>query len=181
MAYWSGFGLVGCGLALMEAGQREEGLAQIDQGFAAERASGGALDMPYWLALLAELQAKGGSPAEGLTLLDKAMALLHEEGERYAAELFRLTGELTLQTQAEHSVSRLHEVEGYFQKALAIARQQEAKSLELRAATSLARLWQAQGKKQEAHELLAPVYNWFTEGFDTAYLQEAKALHDELS
>ena len=92
------------------------------------------------------------------------------------AELYRLQGQLLLQQAVpdeQHSAI-------CFQKAISIARNQQAKSFELRAATSLARLWQQQGKRQEAHDLLVPVYNWFTEGFDTADLQEAKALLDEL-
>jgi len=91
--------------------------------------------------------------------------------------LYRLRGELLLQ----HAVAQPGEAEACFQQALAIARRQQAKSLELRAATSLARLWQQQGKRREAHALLAPVYHWFTEGFDTADLKEAKALLAELS
>ncbi len=99
-------------------------------------------------------------------------------GERwYEAELYRLKGELLLQQSSDNQA----EAEACFQQALDVARHQQAKSFELRAATSLARLWQQQGKRQEAHDLLAPVYSWFTEGFDTADLQDAKALLDELA
>jgi predicted ATPase len=99
-------------------------------------------------------------------------------GERwYEPELYRLKGELLLQQTSDSQA----EVETCFQHALSIARSQQAKSLELRAATSLARLWQRQGKRQEAHDILAPVYHWFTEGFDTADLQDAKALLDSSS
>jgi predicted ATPase len=98
-------------------------------------------------------------------------------GERwYEAELYRLKGELLLQ----HTGSDASQAEPCFQHALAIARRQQAKSLELRAAMSLARLWQQQGQRSEAHKLLAPIYSWFTEGFDTADLEEAKALLEEL-
>ena len=105
-------------------------------------------------------------------------------GERsYEAELYRLKGELTLQSESpgpgRPAVAR--KLKRVFCKAIEIARKQQAKSLELRAATSLARLWQQQGKQAEAHQLLSEIYNWFTEGFDTKDLQEAKALLDELS
>ena len=114
----------------------------------------------------------------GLTVLTEALAHVDTTDERwYAPELYRLKGELLLQQSSDNST----EAETCFHDALAIARNQQAKSLELRAATSLARLWQQQGKRQEAHDLLAPVYNWFTEGFDTADLQSAKALLDALA
>ena len=110
-------------------------------------------------------------------MLTEALALVDTTGERwYEPELHRLKGELLLQQHADNQA----EAEACFHHALAIARNQQAKSLELRAATSLTRLWQQQGKIQEAHDLLAPIYTWFTEGFDTADLQEAKALIDEL-
>ena len=96
---------------------------------------------------------------------------------RWEAELYRLKGELLLTRSSEHQA----EAETCFQQALDVARRQQAKSLELRAAMSLARLWQQQGKRAEAHELLAPIYGWFTEGFDTADLQEAKALLEALT
>ena len=99
-------------------------------------------------------------------------------GERgYESELYRLKGELLLQQSSDNQA----EAEACFHHALDIARSQQAKSFELRTATSLARLWQQQGKRQEAHDLLAPVYNWFTEGFDTADLKDAKALLEELT
>ena len=108
----------------------------------------------------------------------EALPLVDTTGERwYEAGLYRLKGELLLQQHSDNDT----EAGNCFQKALDIARNQQAKSFELRAATSLARLWQRQGKRQEAHDLLASVYNWFTEGFDTADLQEAKALLDALA
>ena len=118
-----------------------------------------------------------GQPEAGLTALTEALTLADTTGERwYEPELYRLKGELLLQQNAANQV----EAENCFQQAIVIAQNQEAKSLELRAATSMARLWHQQGRRQEAYDLLAPVYNWFTEGFDTADLQEAKALLDEL-
>src|SRR5262249_33888084 len=117
--------------------------------------------------------AKVGQTAEGLEALAEALATVAQSRVRWwEAELYRLRGELLLQ----HVVPQPGEVEAWLQQALDVARRQEAKALELRAAMSLARLWQSQGKRAEAHALLAPIYGWFTEGFDTADLQEAKAL-----
>jgi predicted ATPase len=114
---------------------------------------------------------------EGLRVLAEALAAAHHSGERYCeAELHRLRGELLLLQSADQYA----EAEACFHQALAIARRQQARSLELRAAMSLGRLWQQQGKRMEAHALLAPIYGWFTEGFDTADLQEAKALLEDL-
>jgi predicted ATPase len=159
-------------------GHVEAGMAQMQQGLAAWRATGAAVLRPYGLALLAKASAKLGQPEEGLSLLAEALAVTNDTGEhRWEAELHRLKGELLLAHSAEHDT----EAETCFRQALDIARCQQAKSWELRAAMSLSRLWQRQGKRDEAHELLAPVYGWFTEGFDTADLQEAKALLEELS
>jgi predicted ATPase len=135
------------------------------------------LARPYFLALLAEAYRIPGAPEAGLTALAEALTLAETTGERwYEAEIHRLKGELLLQQNADHQT----EAEACFHHALEIARNQQARSFELRTATSLARLWQQHGKRQEAYELLAPVYNWFTEGFDTADLQDAKALLDAL-
>ena len=118
-----------------------------------------------------------GQPEAGLTVLAEALTLADTTGERwYAPEHYHLKGALLLQQSSDNHT----EAEQCFQHALDIARDQQAKSLELRSATSLARLWQQRGKQAEARELLAPIYGWFTEGFDTADLQEARALLDEL-
>jgi predicted ATPase len=118
----------------------------------------------------------------GLSVLAEALAQVDKTGERfYEAELYRLKGTLTLQSQVLGSTSKGEDAEACFRKAIELARQQQAKSLELRAVMSLSRLWQQQGKQKGAHELLAEIYNWFTEGFDTADLQEAKALLEELA
>jgi predicted ATPase len=123
--------------------------------------------------VLAEALGKAGEADEGLRLLAEGLALVEQHEERYyEAELYRLKGELLLARAVEPHA----EAEACFHQALDVARRQEAKSLELRAAMSLSRLWQHQGKTAEAHELLTPIYGWFTEGFDTADLQEAKAL-----
>jgi predicted ATPase len=119
-----------------------------------------------------------GPVEKGLHVIDEAMTAAHHTGERhYEAERYRLKGELLLSQSLDHHT----EAEACFHQALSVARHQQAKSWELRAATSLARLWQSQGKRQDAYDLLAPVYAWFTEGFDTADLQDAKALLNALS
>jgi predicted ATPase len=166
------------GWTLREQGQAQEGITQLNQGLRALHAIEVALHRPYFLALLAEAHRTIGEPAEGLMALTEALTLTDTTGERwYEAELHRLKGELLLQLSSDHQA----EAEDCFHHAISIARNQQARSFELRAATSLARLWQQQGKRQEAHDLLAPVYGWFTEGFDTADLKDAKALWDELS
>jgi TOMM system kinase/cyclase fusion protein len=158
-------------------GHVEEGIAQMHQGLAAWRATGAAVFQPYGLALLAAASAQVGQHEAGLALLAEALALTHDRGERrWDAELYRLRGEILL----AQSAAQVEEAATCFRQALAVARQQQAKSWELRAAMSLSRLWQQRSKRQEAFDLLASVYGWFTEGFDTADLQEAKALLDEL-
>jgi predicted ATPase/class 3 adenylate cyclase len=165
------------GWALAASGHGEEGMAQIRQGLAACRALGAVQFQPYYLALLAEASAQMGQTAEGLEALAEALPTLAKSRARWwEAELHRLRGELLLQSPG----TQPEEAEACFQQALDIARRQQAKSLELRAAMSLSRLWQRQGKREAAYELLAPIYGWFTEGFDTADLQEAKALLEEL-
>jgi predicted ATPase len=175
---WRAGGLILGGWALAHQGQGKEGIAQICQGLTAWRATGAELIRPYHLALLAAAQETIGEPETGLAVLPEALALVDTTGERwYAPELYRLKGALLLQQHRDNQA----EAETCFHHALDIARNQQAKTFELRAATSLARLWQQQGKRQEAHDLLAPVYAWFTEGFDTADLHEAKALLDALA
>jgi class 3 adenylate cyclase/predicted ATPase len=177
-AHWVAAGTIWQGWVQSEQGQRTEGIAQMRQGVAGWRASGVELWRPYFLALLAEAYGNGGQAEEGLRVLGEALAAVEKTGERfYEAELYRLQGELWLRRVGSDAL----QAETCFQHALDIARSQHAKSLELRAATSLSQLWQKQGKRTEAHALLAPIYGWFTEGFDTADLQEAKALLEELA
>jgi predicted ATPase len=172
---WMVLGAIMRGWALAHQGQAQEGIAQIDQSLRAFRATGAAVCLSYYLALLAEAHSARGEPVAGLTVLAEALTVLDKTGERwYEAEIHRLKGELLLQQSLDNQA----EAESCFQQAIAIAQNQQAKSFELRTATSLARLWQQQGKRQEAHDLLAPVYEWFTEGVDTADLQDAKALLD---
>jgi predicted ATPase/class 3 adenylate cyclase/DNA-binding winged helix-turn-helix (wHTH) protein len=166
------------GWTMAEQGQGAEGFAQMRQGLASYQATGAAVFRPYYLAFLAEAHGKVGQAEKGLSVLAEAVAAVHKTGERfYAAELYRLKGELLL----VHSAENHGAAEAYFQQALDVARRQQAKSWELRAAMSLSRLWQRQGKREQARELLAEVYNWFTEGFNTADLQEARTLLAELS
>jgi predicted ATPase len=161
------------GWALAAQGQEAEGLEQMRQGLAAYQATGAEVGRPHMLALLAEVYRKGVQAEEGLRAIAEAQATVHTTGERYyEPELYRLKGELLLARSPEQHA----EVATCFRQALALACQQQAKAWELRAATSLARLWQLQGKRAEAHALLEPIYGWFTEGFDTADLQDAKAL-----
>ncbi|NOT56580.1 MAG: hypothetical protein HOP18_18430 [Deltaproteobacteria bacterium] len=171
------------GWALAERGQEGEGIQQIHQGMAAHRATGVELYRPHHLALLAEAYEKTGQVEEGLQALAEALTVVDKNGERfYEAELYRLKGKLTLQAQGySYKSTGEKEAEEYFHQAIAIAQKQQAKSLELRAAMSLARLWQSQGKQNEAHQMLVEIYDWFTEGFDTKDLQEAQALLAELA
>jgi predicted ATPase len=175
---WVGYGTCWHGWALAMQGQSEAGLAQIRHGMAAVLATGQMLTQPLALVLLAEAVGHAGQVAEGLRLLAEALEVLEASGRSsLLAEVYCLQGALLLQ----QAVPDTAQAEACFQQALAVARGQQAKSLELRAAVSLARLWQQQDKRTAAHELLAPVYGWFTEGFDTADLQEAKSLLEELA
>ncbi len=156
-------------------GQARDGLALLTQGLVALRAAGAVINTPLLLMWLAEAYALLGQPGEGLKCLTEVAQIMEITEERAnEAELHRLRGDLLLQTGGPVAA------EASFQDAIAVAQHQEAKLFELRASTSLARLWRDQGKHGEARTLLAPVYTWFTEGFDLPDLQEAKALLDEL-
>ena len=173
------------GWARAEQGQDAEGVAQMRQGLQLH-ADKQALSLPCWMSLLGDTYRRTGQVEEGLALVGEALSLVGQTEERYyEAELHRLQGELLLNDERRAPKagirSRETEAEACFQQALDVACQQEAKSLELRAAMSLARLWQRQGKTTQARALLASVYDWFTEGFDTADLKDAKALLDEIS
>jgi predicted ATPase len=159
-------------------GASEAALAQLRQGLATMVAIGQERERPLGLVMLAEAAGHAGQIEEGLCLLAEALMVLEANGQGdLLAEVYRLQGALLLC----QSVPDAAQAETCFHQALDVARQQQAKSWELRAATSLARLWQSQGKGAEAYALLAPIYEWFTEGFDTADLQEAKALLEELA
>jgi len=164
------------GEALALLGEFEEGITLMREGMAANRSRGVLLYLPGTLAFLAEAQAKAGRPSEGLATLDEAFAIVEETDERHwEAELHRLRAEICVMQSDPASA------EASLNKALQVARRQNAKSWELRAAISLARLWAAQGKSHEARQLLAGVYDWFTEGFDTPDLIEAQTLLQSLT
>jgi predicted ATPase len=190
------------GWALVIQGRQEDGIAQMRQGLAACQVIGAEIIRPYWLALLAEAYGKIGQAEKGLSLLTEGLALVDKTEERsHEAELYRLKGELFLKSRQVEDKSKASqdksevwspesptpsphaeaEAEACFWKAIGIAQRQSAKSFELRAVISLAWLWQRQDKKEEARQLLAEIYSWFAEGFDTADLKEAKALLEELT
>ena len=171
------------GWLLADQGKEEEGIAQILQG----RANTEDHMQSYYGALLAETYVKAGQTEKGLNTVAETLARVHKTGLNfYEAELHRMKGELLLAQESKNQNAKgkkeaVLEAETYFNKANEMARRQGAKSLELRAVTSLSRLWQKQGKKDEARQLLQEIYGWFTEGFDTADLKDAKALLEELS
>lgn len=194
--FWGAEGTFYRGWALAEQGHGEEGVTQVRQGVAGWRATGAKGYGTGILTLLVDACEKVGQVEEGLSVLAEALAGVENMGEHYGeAELYRLKGELMLKQfgvphsrpltpNTQHAIPSLQaeaEAEGCFLKAIEIARGQRAKSWELRATVSLARLWQQQGKKDEARHMLADIYNWFTEGFDTKDLQEAKVLLEELT
>jgi predicted ATPase len=173
---WSGEGTHYRGVALAMLGQVEQGISQMRQGIADTEAKGLRVYQTGILGSLAEAQAEAGRLGEALATLSEALALVEETDERHwEAELHRLRGELLLMN--DEGV----EAEASLHQALEVARRQNAKSWELRAAMSLSRLWERQGRREHARQLLAEIYGWFTEGFDTADLREAKALLDQLS
>ena len=164
------------GGALAEAGEFEEGIAEVRQGIAGVRAIGTEYTVPLFFAWLGEVCAKGGLIEEGLEAIEAGLALSEKEGDRFSLpEFYRVKGELLLARAAAN------EAEACFQQAIGIAGAQGGKSLELRAATSLARLMGETKRRAEACDLLAPIYGWFTEGFDTPDLTDAKALLGELA
>jgi predicted ATPase len=175
---WTAAGRVLQGWAGAQRGEATTGIARIRDGLAAYEATGARISTPFYLALLAEALALAGKIEEALAALEDALAKAAASAERgWDAEIHRLCGELTARLPYPDPAK----AKDLFRTALAIAREQGTRGYELRAATSLARLWREQGRQGEARDLLAPVYGWFTEGFDTADLKEAKALLDELA
>jgi predicted ATPase len=180
--FWVSGGTILEGWVLAEQGQWQEGITQLRQGLAALHAIGTEQYRPSLLVMLAEAYGEVGQPEEGLSVLAEARAVVRNGRRMYEAELYRLKGMLTLQSKVQSPKSKVEkEAEEYFQKAIEVARCQSAKAWELRATMSLSRLRQSQGKKEEARRMLTEIYNWFTEGFDTQDLQEAKVLLDELT
>ena len=180
---WLGMGTAMRGWALTEQEQADEGIAQMRQGIATWRTTGADMGVPFMLGTLAEACGKVGRTEEGLTLLSEASAMVCKN-EEHGTEpwLYVVKGELLLACVGAINCAHTNEAEAEdcFQHALELARRQSAKSLELRAATSLSRLWLRQGKKDEARQRLSEIYGWFTEGFDTADLKEAKALLESM-
>jgi predicted ATPase len=173
--YRDSWGTIWRGWSLVEQGQKEEGIAQLRQCLAALMEQKSRLMRPSLLGLLAEAYGKAGQVEDGLTILDEALGLVQQTGERHdEASLYRLKGDLLLALPNAHQA----QAEACFRQAIATARRQSAKSWELRAVLSLSRLYHQQGKEEEARPMLAEIYGWFTEGFDTADLREAKALLD---
>lgn len=188
--HWAGWGMLMRGEILARQGQLDEGIAQMRQGFAVLNSTGAKMGLTGLACELAWAYEQAGRAQEGLPLVTQALAVVHKTREYFAAaELYRLKGQLTLPQPCNvHSLKSNvpgaqaeAEAEVCFHKAIEIACQQQAKSLELRATTSLARLWVRQGKREPAYRRLAELYGWFTEGFDTVDLQEARALLEELS
>jgi predicted ATPase len=181
---WEMLGNVLRGWVSVEQGYIEQGIGQIRQGLAGDAS---AAEMQAARAIIAEAYGKAGKPEEGLSVVAEALAKAHKTGLCfYEAELHRIKGELLLAQEggnqnAKGKREEVSEAEGCLKKAIEVARSQSAKSLELRAVMSMSRLWQQQGRKNEARQKLAEIYGWFTEGFDTADLKEAKALLEELS
>jgi predicted ATPase len=166
------------GWLLVEEGDSEAGITLMSEILLSQQARGvSGRWMPHYGALLAEVLRKSDRISEALNIANEALTRTQQSGLYYEAELHRIKGELLL---AQSSVGE-REAEECFQRALRVARGQSAKSLELRAAMSLSRLWQRQGKTAEAQQLLGDIYGWFTEGFDTAGLKQAKALLEELT
>ena len=175
--FWKAIGMMiqGCVLAL--TGKASDAVQMITSGITALRSTGATLWMPLYLSYLARAYAELGQFDDAWRCIGEAMTAVETTKEKWCeAEVHRTAGEIALMSPEPDAAK----AEAYFERALAVAREQQAKSWELRAAMSMARLWRDQGKRQQARDLLAPVYGWFTEGFDTLDLKEAKALLDEL-
>jgi predicted ATPase len=177
-SFWLAWGNNAHGEALIEQGRGQEGTSQMQKALAAIQATGTGLSAPWNLCLLAKGYAEMDGIDDGLGALQKALIVADEHEDRfYDAEIHRVMGDLLLRQDA----SNFTKAEGCFRQAIKIARTQRAKSWELRATTSLAKLLDKNGLRQEARPMLGEIYSWFTEGFDTADLKEAKALLDEFS
>jgi predicted ATPase len=174
---WKALGVMSQGNVLALAGRASDAIEMLSSGIAAFRTTGATLHLPLHLPHLARAHAELGQFEEAWRCIGEAMTAVETTKEKWCeAEVHRVAGEIALRSPEPDAAK----AEAYFERALSVARAQEAKSWELRAATSLARLWRDQGKRDETRDLLAPIYGWFTEGFDTRDLKEAKALLDEL-
>ncbi len=177
-ALWKAWGMLTQGVLFTLTGSTRDAIQKLSFGVVASRSTGATNTMPFFLSFLARAHAELGQFDDAWRCIDDAAALIETTKETYCeAELHRVAGEIALKSPEQDRAK----AEAYFERALAVARKQQAKSWELRAAISMARVWRDQGKPQQARELLAPVYGWFTEGFDTLDLKEAKALLNELA
>jgi len=175
---WKAWGMMNQGLPLALTGKASNAVQLITSGITAYRSTGSTMWMPLRLSYLAIAHAELGQFEEAWRCIGEAMTAVETTKESwFEAELHRTAGEIALLSPKPDAAK----AEAHFERALAIARAQKARSWELRAAMSMARLWRDQGKRQQAQDLLAPVYGWFTEGFDTLDLKEAKALLHELA
>jgi predicted ATPase len=176
--FWKAQGMSKQGCILTLTGKAAEAVQMITTGIAAWRSTGSTVWMPLYLSYLARAYAELGQFEYAWRCTDEAMTAAETTKERWhEADIHRIAGEIAL-LLPESNAAR---AKACFERALAVARQQQAKSWELRAAMSMARMWRDQGKHQQARDLLTPVYNWFTEGFDTLDLKEAKTLLDTLA
>jgi predicted ATPase len=176
--YWKGFGMSEQACVLVSTGDTSTAVNQLKIGMTTLGSTGATLFVPWLLSNLARAHGDLGELDHALRCIDEATTAMQTSKQLWCeAETNRIAGEISLLSPKRDAAR----AEAYFERALTIAQQQQAKSWELRAAVSLARLWRAQGKVQQARELLAPVYGWFTEGFDTRDLKDAKALLDELA
>ena len=177
-AYWKALGTAVRGWLFAVTGKASDAVWAITSGLTSLRSTGATLYEPRHQSFLAMAYAELGQPDDAWRCIDDAIDKVKKSKEKWCeAEVHRIAGEIALKSTEPDTAK----AEAYFDRALAVARQQQAKSWELRTAMSMARLWRDQGKRQEACDLLAPVYGWFTEGFDTLDLKEAKALLDELN
>jgi predicted ATPase len=176
--FWKAQGMVNQGCVSVLTGKASDAVQTINAGITAYRSTGASLYTPLWLSYLAKAYAELGQFDDACRCIGEAMTAMETTKEKWCeAEVNRMAGEIALRAPEPDGAK----AQEYFERALAIARHQQAKSWELRAAMTLAQLWRDQGKTAEARELLAPVYGWFTEGFDTLDLKEAKALLQELA
>ena len=176
--FWKAGGIAFQGSLLALTSQAADAVHTITSGITAWRSTGATVFVPWWLSCLTRAYAELGKFDDAWHCIDEAMSTVETTKERrWEAEVNRIAGEIALMSP-ERDQAKAH---SYFERALSVAREQQAKSWELRASLSLARLWRDQGKPQQARELLAPVYGWFTEGFDTRDLKDAKALLEELA
>ena len=176
--YWNAAGMLARGWFLALTGKTLDAVSIFTSTIRAYRSLGSTVCLPVWLSHLARAYGELGQLDEARSYIDEAMTAVETTKEKwYEADVHRIAGEIALMSPERDAAK----AEACFEQALAVARAQQAKSFELRAAMSMAKLWRDQGRRDEARELLSPVYGWFTEGFDTLDLKQAKALLDEMT